>query len=321
MLFFIEKICYNFAMEYNKLSNYLKSKFNERTLKICIDANFTCPNRDGTKGYGGCIFCSEKGSGELIKNAKNCDDIDAICDSIENQVNSFLNSYKGKRANKFIVYFQNFTNTYDSIDRLDKRYKSALFDDRIVGISIATRPDMINEGIACLLESYTKKYCVSVELGLQNSSNRIGEYINRCYTTNDFINACETLKKHNIEIVAHLMIGLGETKKELLDTVKLFNLLQINGIKIHSTYVVKNTVLEKKYLCGEYQPLNLDDYINNLEFVLQNLDKNIVVHRLCGDAPKDILVAPMWNEHKTSVLNTIEKRLKDDNIIQGSLYI
>ena len=175
---------------YNHLNTYYKNKFGERTLKICIDAGFTCPNRDGTLSSKGCIFCSQKGSGELIKFSNL---------NITKQVQNFLKSYRGKRANKFIVYFQNFTNTYNSIPNLKKKYDAALIDNRIIGLSVATRPDCINEEIASLLASYSNKYNVSVELGLQTSNDTIGDLINRCYSSTQFTNAVNILRKHNIE--------------------------------------------------------------------------------------------------------------------------
>ena len=185
---------------YNHLNTYYKNKFGERTLKICIDAGFTCPNRDGTLSNSGCIFCSEKGSGELIKFANQ---------HITNQVTNFLNSYRGLRANKFIAYFQNFTNTYDTLENLKEKYDSALnVSNKIVGISIATRPDCITEDIAKLIASYSDKYDVSVELGLQTSNNNIGKIINRCYSSLQFTTAVNILRKYNIEIIAHMMIGL-----------------------------------------------------------------------------------------------------------------
>ena len=226
--------------KYNHLNTYYKNKFGERTLKICIDAGFTCPNRDGTLSNSGCIFCSEKGSGELIKYSSQ---------HIENQVKNFLNSYRGMRANKFIVYFQNFTNTYDTIENLKKKYDSALIDNRIVGISVATRPDCISEDIAKLLSSYSGKYNVSVELGLQTSNDNIGKIINRCYLSTQFTKAVEILRKYNIEVIAHMMIGLPtETFDDIKNTVTFINKHDIQGLKIHSTYVVKNTVLADMYL-------------------------------------------------------------------------
>ena len=162
---------------YNYISDYYKKIFGERTLKICIDGGFTCPNRDGNVATGGCIFCSEKGSGELIKNnefiSNNIGSIDSVCQNISNQVKQYFKTYRAERANKFIVYFQNYTNTYDSIENLKRKYDSALIDDRIVGISIATRPDCIDEEIAKLISSYTKKYHACVELGLQTANDEI----------------------------------------------------------------------------------------------------------------------------------------------------
>ena len=165
---------------YKHLIKHLKEKFGERTLKICIDGNFTCPNRDGSKGYDGCIFCSEKGSGDHINSSKT--DSAKIINTISNiktQIENYFKSYKASRANKFIVYFQNFTNTYDSIENLKSKYDAALIDNRIVGIQIATRPDCINEDIVKLLKTYTYKYYVCVELGLQTSNNETGKLINR----------------------------------------------------------------------------------------------------------------------------------------------
>mgnify|MGYP001086694950 FL=1 len=206
---------------YNHLNEYLKNKFGERTLKICVDGGFTCPNRDGTLGRGGCIYCSQKGSGELI----NCNS------SIAEQVKHYFTTYRAQRANKFIVYFQNFTNTYDTIENLKQKYDSALIDDRIVGLSIGTRPDCINEDIVKLLKSYTDKYYVCVELGLQTSNDKIGNLINRCYTSSQFTQAVEILNKYNIDVIAHIMVGLPtETKQDIMNTVNFVNSHKLQGI-------------------------------------------------------------------------------------------
>ena len=297
---------------YNHLNTYYKNKFGERTLKICIDAGFTCPNRDGSLSYEGCIFCSEKGSGELIKFSNL---------NITKQVQNFLNSYRGKRANKFIAYFQNFTNTYDSVPNLKAKYDAALVDDRIVGLSVATRPDCITEEIALLLESYSKKYNVSVELGLQTSNDKIGNLINRCYSSNQFTNAVKILRKHNIEVIAHMMIGLPtETFEDIKNTVEFINVHDIQGLKIHSTYIVKNTVLANMYYNDKYIPITLDYYLNNLAYVITHLRPDIIIHRISGDAPKDLLVAPEWNLHKKWVLNGFEKLLKEQDLWQGKYF-
>lgn len=296
---------------YKHLNEYLKEKFGERTLKICIDGGFTCPNRDGTCGYGGCIYCSEKGSGELINSNKN----------ISEQIKDYFNSYRAKRANKFIVYFQNFTNTYDTVENLKSKYDSALIDDRIVGISIGTRPDCINEEIAQLLNSYKKKYYVCVELGLQTSNNEIGKVINRGYTSEQFTEAVKILNKYDIDVVAHIMVGLPiETKKDVMATVDFINQHNIQGVKIHSTYVVENTVLADMYRKGLYNSLELDYYIETLIDIITHLNPDFVIHRISGDAPKDILVAPKWNVHKMWVLHGFEKRLVGRDLWQGKFY-
>lgn len=295
---------------YNKLNNYLKEKFGERTLKICIDAGFTCPNRDGTKSHGGCIFCGERGAGEHLKRI-----------NISEQVTNHLNSYRGQRANKFIAYFQNFTNTYAPVDILKKRYDSALIDKRIVGIQVATRPDCINEEIVKLLASYKPNYYVCVELGLQTSNDETGKLLNRQYTSLDFIYAVSLLNKYNIDVITHIMVGLpNETFDDVKNTVDFVNSLNIQGLKIHSTYVTKDTYLYEMYISGKYIPITLEEYLSSLTYILTHINPNIVIHRISGDAPNDILVAPSWNSHKKLVLNGIEKILKEQNLYQGIYF-
>lgn len=321
---------------YNVLNEYYKNKFGERTLKICVDGGFTCPNRDGTLGYGGCIYCSEKGSGELINNIsnnnestanntcinfRNKENISYITKSITNQVTQYFTTYRAQRANKFIVYFQNFTNTYDTLENLKLKYDAALIDNRIVGLSIGTRPDCINEEIAKLLNSYKNKYYVCVELGLQTSNDEIGNLINRKYTSIDFTKAVNILNKYNIDVIAHIMVGLPtETIKDIKDTVNFVNSHNLQGVKIHSTYVVENTVLADMYKKGEYKALDLDDYIETLIDILTHLNPNFVIHRISGDSPKDILITPYWNKHKMWILHGFEKRFIARNLWQGKYY-
>ena len=296
---------------YKHLNEYLKEKFGERTLKICIDGGFTCPNRDGTLSRGGCIYCSEKGSGELINPIEN----------ITEQVKHFFTTYRAERANKFIVYFQNFTNTYDTVYNLKSKYDAAFVDNRIVGISIGTRPDCINEDIVRLLKSYTDRYYVCVELGLQTSSDRIGKIINRCYTSKQFTEAVNILNKYKIDVVAHIMVGLPyETEHDIKNTVDFVNAHELQGIKIHSTYVVENTVLADMYRKKEYQTLELGEYIESLTYIITHISPNLVIHRISGDAPKNILVAPDWNKHKMLVLHTFERKMRENDLWQGKYY-
>ncbi len=296
---------------FNHLNEYLKNKFGERTLKICIDGGFACPNRDGTLSKNGCIFCSNKGSGEHIKSESN----------ISEQVKRYFESYKATRANKFIAYFQNFTNTYDSIENLKKKYDSALIDERIVGLSVATRPDCINEGIVNLLKSYTNRYYVCVELGLQTSNEEIGDLINRKYSNKDFSNAVTLLNKYNIEVIAHVMVGLpNETFEDIKNTIKFINKHNIQGLKIHCTYIVKNTKLADMYLSGAYTPISLEYYLNSVTYILTHINPEIIIHRVSGDSPKDLLIAPEWNLHKKWILNGLDKFMRQQDLWQGKFY-
>ena len=239
---------------YNQFNDFLKQKFGERTLKVCIDGGFTCPNRDGKYGFGGCSFCGERGSGENIK-----------IKEISKQVKNHLDSYRGERANKFIAYFQNFSNTYAPVEILKERYDSALIDNRIVALAIATRPDCINEKIVNLLKEYQNKYYVYVELGFQTANENVARKFNRGYSNQDFVNAVNLLNKANIDVVTHIMVGLPyEEDGDILNTVKFINSLDIMGVKIHSTYIIKNTELEKLYNGGKYAPLELDYYVEKV---------------------------------------------------------
>lgn len=294
-------------MRYNHLNEYLKTKFGERTLKICVDGNFTCPNRDGFKGTGGCIFCGERGSGERIKNI-----------GIKEQVLNHLSSYRGQRANKFIIYFQNFTNTYGNIENLKEKYESALIDDRIVALDIDTRPDCINEEVCKMLCTFKDKYYVYVELGLQTVNEKTHEFINQKITNKDFENAIFLLNKYDIDVVVHVMVGLpNETHQDIVNLVQYLNNFNYKGIKIHSTYVQKNTVLEKMYLNGEYSSIDMQEYVNEVVYIITHIRKDVIIHRITGDPPKDLLVAPNWMVHKKIVLNSIEKKLEVENLTQG----
>lgn len=295
---------------YKHLNKYLKDKFGERTLKICLDGGFTCPNRDGRVGYGGCAFCSERGSGEHI-----------VPDKISNQVKNYFTSYKAERANKFIAYFQNFTNTYDSIENLKMKYDAALIDDRIVALAIATRPDCISEDVCKLLKSYSEKYYVWVELGLQTSNENTGKIINRCYTDEQFSAAVSLLNKYNVDVVTHIMVGLpGENFDDIKNTVNFINNHSIQGLKIHSTYVVKNTRLADMYFNGKYTPISLEYYLDCACYILTHISPDIIIHRVSGDAPKDLLIAPDWNLHKKWIINGLDKLLRDKDLYQGMDY-
>ena len=296
---------------YTKLNEYYIKRFGERVLKICISGHFTCPNRDGTLSHSGCIFCSECGSGEHLNPYKD----------ISEQVEDYFNSPRSNRANKFIVYFQNFSNTYDSLENLKKKYDSALINPKIIGLSIATRPDCINEDIVKLLYSYTKKYYVSVELGLQTSNEAIGNFVNRQYSNAQFTRAVELLNKYHIDVIAHMMVGLpNENFYDIQNTVNFINQHFIQGLKIHNTYVVENTVLADMYNKKRYIPISLEYYLDCLAYILSHISPDIVIHRISGDAPKNLLIAPKWDLHKKWILNGLDKKLKEENLYQGIFY-
>lgn len=296
---------------YQRLNQYLMKRLGERTLKICIDGGFTCPNRDGTKSHTGCIFCGERGSGEHIHYEN----------AISEQVKNYFKSYKSTRANRFIAYFQNFTNTYDTIINLKTKYDSALIDDRIVGLAISTRPDCINTEIVQLIKSYQKKYMVWVELGLQTANEATGKLINRCYSNVDFSNAVKLLNKNAIDVVTHIMVGLpNENDFDLKNTIHFLNSHSIQGLKIHSTYVIQNTELATMYYQGTYIPLTLEHYLDCLIEIITHISPNIIIHRISGDAPKNLLIAPLWNSHKKLVLNGLDKLLEEKNLYQGIYY-
>ena len=301
-------------VRYNHLNSYLKDKFGSRTLNVCVDGGFTCPNRDGKVATGGCIFCGAEGAGDLIKYKTNC-----VEESIVSQIKGFLNSYRGERAEKFIVYFQSFSNTYDSIDNLEKKYSLALStSDKFVGLEVATRPDCVDEDVARLLASYKDRFYVCVELGLQTANDEIGRLINRGYTTEDFERAVAILKKYDIDVVAHIMVGLPTEKVEDIESsINFINNCGVNGVKLHSTYIMKNTRLEEMYLNGEYEPITQDYYVDMVVKIISNLNSDIIVHRINSDPPKNELVAPLWVARKKIVLNAINKALNDLDIMQG----
>jgi len=296
---------------YVHLNNWLKQKFGGRVLKICVDGGFTCPNRDGRCGKGGCIFCSASGSGRERTGL-----------SITQQITKHLNSYRGERAEKFIVYFQNFTNTYDTVENLKRKYDEALSaSEKIVSLAVATRPDCVDEEIAKLLAEYSKKVYVQVELGLQTANDETGRFINLGYDCKDFERAVCLLNKYKIDVVAHIMVGLpNETNDDLKKTVEFLNAQNISGLKIHSTYVTKNTKLCQLFEAGKYKPLELEEYLQSVVYVLTHIRNDIVIHRISGDAPKDELVAPLWNSHKKLVLNGVDRILKEENLMQGQFY-
>lgn len=296
-------------MLYNNLSSYLRSKYGKRMKKICIDAGFTCPNRDGKCGTGGCIFCGERGSGEHINYTL----------SIRAQVEEALSTATGDDL--FIAYFQNFTNTYAPLNILKERYDGALIDERIKILSIGTRPDCIDEDVARLISEYNKKYEVWVELGLQTANDTTAKTINRGYMRDTFENAMTILEKYKIKTVVHLMLGLpGETKGDAILSAEYLSRFDLFGVKIHSLYVMEETRLAKEYRKNRYTPPSLSEYADATSEVIARISPSVIVHRITGDCPRDMLVAPEWNRDKNAIIDAVNSAMKEKGYKQGYLY-
>ena len=296
-------------MLYNNLSSYLREKYGKRMKKICIDAGFTCPNRDGKCGVGGCIFCGERGAGEHINPSF----------SIRTQVE---NALLGAGENDlFIAYFQNFTNTYAPTNILKERYDSALIDERIKILSIGTRPDCIDEEVVKLLAEYNEKYEVWVELGLQTANDNTAEIINRGYKIEIFDRAMALLSKYKIKAVVHLMIGLPkESLRDAIASAEHLASFNVFGVKIHSLYVMKATALAKEYKEKRYTPPTLSEYADCTSEVLARISQDTVVHRITGDCPRDMLVAPEWNKDKNAIIDAVNTAMREKGYRQGLLY-
>ena len=296
-------------MLYRNLSGYFREKYGKRLGKICIDGGFSCPNRDGKCGFGGCIFCGERGAGEHIDPTL----------SIRSQVK---NALEGARDDaKFVAYFQNFTNTYAPTDILKERYDAALIDERIKVLAIGTRPDCIDEEVATLIASYKERLDVWVELGLQSACDETAERINRGYKTEVFDRAVKILDRHGIPVVAHMIIGLpGEGAAEVGDTVDYLVRLPLFGVKIHSIYVMRGTRLAEVYERGEYEPPSLSEYVECVGYALSHLPPDIIIHRLTGDCPHDLLVAPEWNRDKHKIIEKIKEYMTENGLYQGIYY-
>ncbi len=316
------------------LSDFYRSIFGCKTYKISLDAACTCPNRDGTKGFGGCIFCSQNGSGDFTPEKTKT--IENQIEDAKSRIESKLRGRSGKRAGKYIAYFQNFTSTYGNAADLEKKYLEALDCPEISGLAIATRPDCVSDEILEKIRKISEKCFVQIELGLQTSNEKSGKIINRCYSNSDYVSAVKKIKEANpkIHVVTHLIFGLpGETVSDMMKSVDFVsetnsevNSMKIDGdffeqafgIKITSLYVLKNTKLSEMYEKGEYEPLSKEKYFGLIEKALPRLGENAVVHRLTGDPPKSLLIAPDWPKDKKRVMNGIKKIVDDFLRTDGS---
>lgn len=287
-------------MEYYSFNQYLKDTFGCKVYKISINAGFTCPNRDGTLGTRGCIFCSKGGSGDFAESSSL---------SVTEQIESGKQRVSKKiKSGKYIAYFQAFTNTYAPIDVLAEKYCEAINHPDIVGISIATRPDCLGEEVLTLLSEINKIKPVFVELGLQTIHEKTAEYIRRGYPLSVYDNAVKALKAAGINTVVHLIIGLpNESREEMLESVEYACKSGADGIKLQLLHILKGTDLADDYLSGKFETLSMEEYLSIIKDCVEIIPKNVVIHRLTGDGPKKDLIAPLWSADKKSVLNALNK--------------
>lgn len=289
-------------MKYRTLNAHYQQKFGCKVYKLSLDGGFTCPNRDGTVGTGGCIFCSAYGGGEFAESGS--------CVTQQLQQAKARVAAKNK-SGKYIAYFQSFTGTYGPVERLRQQYEAAIAPEEIVGLAIGTRPDCLGDDVITLLSEINRVKPVSVELGLQTVHPESVKYIRRGYENGVYTDAVRRLKKAGIEVVSHIILGLpGETEEMAVETTRFAVDAGTDGVKFHLLHVLKNTDLEKDYLAGKFRCLELEEYARWLKACISVLPSNVVVHRITGDGAKRDLVAPLWSADKKRVLNYLNKYLQ-----------
>ncbi|MBM7834012.1 radical SAM protein (TIGR01212 family) [Clostridium sardiniense] len=298
---------------YHSLNYFLRNKFDEKVFKISLDGGFSCPNRDGTISIGGCLFCSESGSGDYAGN-RVLSIGKQFCD-----IKEMMN--KKWKEGKYIAYFQAFTNTYAPVEELRRKYEEAISQEGVVALAIATRPDCLGDDVLDLLEEINKDIYVWVELGLQTVSDETARKINRGYKLEVYEDAIKRLKERNIDFVTHCIFGLpGETKEDMLKSVDYIAHSGSKGIKFHLLHLMKNTPMVKLYERGELEFVSHDDYIDLICKSIAMIPEDMIVHRLTGDAPRDLLIGPIWSLKKWEILNAIDKALIDNEIYQGKEF-
>ncbi|MCF0133638.1 MAG: TIGR01212 family radical SAM protein [Blautia sp.] len=298
---------------YHSLDFMLKERFGEKVYKVTLNGGMSCPNRDGTLGHNGCIFCSAGGSGDFAADP-------AL--SISRQIDSQIEILQTKRPiQKFIAYFQAYTNTYAPTDYLAQIFTEAIRHPKIAGLSIGTRPDCLPEETLNLLERLNRMKPVWIELGLQTMHEDTASYIRRGYSLSCFENSLQQLRSRGIEVIVHTILGLpGETKEQILQTIDYLNRCDIQGIKLQLLHVLEGTDLAEDYRAGKFAVLSREEYLELLEECLEHLSPDITIHRLTGDGPRDLLLAPLWASRKREVLNMLHHQMKKHDSYQGKQY-
>lgn len=312
----MEKFKYAFDKNkrYHTWNYYLRQTFGEKIFKVSLNAGFTCPNVDGTLGYGGCIYCSREGSGDFAGNPK---------DNLRKQFDEIKAMMLKKWPNaKYIGYFQAFTNTYAPLEVLKERYETVLGFEDVIGLSISTRPDCLPDDVVDYLAELNERTNLWVELGLQTIHDETSDIINRGHTYQDFLDGFKKLKDRNIKTVVHIINGLpGEDKEMMMQTAKAVADMGADGIKIHLLHIIKDTPLRDFLNNGKIIPMEQEEYINLVCDQLEILPEEMVIHRLTGDGKRDELLAPLWSLKKWEVLNRIDDEMKRRGTFQGSKYV
>ena len=298
---------------YRSASSYFKETFGEKVYKLALDGGMTCPNRDGKCGTRGCIFCSEGGSGEFAE---------PLNGDVRGQILRAVKRIENKtKASKFIAYFQNYTNTYADTEYLSDLFTAATDNDSVVALSIGTRPDCLPEDVIALLRRLNENKPVYVELGLQTIHEDTAKYIRRGYPLEIYDQAVKRLRSVGINVITHLIIGLpGEDKNKILESIDHVGKIGTDGVKLQLLHVLEGTDLSKDYKSGEFSTLSLEEYADILCDAIERLPKSVVVHRITGDAPKRLLIAPLWSADKKTVLNYLNGCFEKRNVIQGSRF-
>ncbi len=299
---------------YRTFNNYLREYFQARVYRVPIDAGFTCPNQDGSRAFGGCTFCDERGSG-----APTIDNSLSVKEQLESGIERIRNRFK---ATKFLAYFQAFTNTYAPEGVLRALYDTALENEDVVGLCIGTRPDCLPDNILDLLAEYSRKTFLWLEIGLQSSFDRTLSLINRGHTAEEFFDAIRRAKLRNLNVATHLIFGLpGETPEEMLTTVSKVNQIGLDGIKIHQLCIYKGTAMEADFRSGNLPVMGEDEYIDLAINALELLPKDMIVMRLVAEGSKDEVIAPTWSLEKYRVMQHIDARLAALDTWQGKKFL
>ncbi len=311
---------------YYSLDYYLKETFGTKVYKLALDGGMTCPNRDGTIGTGGCIFCSEGGSGDFAE--KRDISVRAQVDAAKQRVAKKMSKISESQASDtfqdgpYIAYFQSYTNTYAPLPYLEALFTEAISLPEICALSIGTRPDCLPDETIELLAHLNQKKPVWVELGLQTIHEKTADFIRRGYKLPVFEDTYRRLKAAGLTVIVHVILGLpGESREEILETIRYLADLHIDGIKLQLLHVLKGTDLNELYLSGAFQTMELEEYLELVGDCLKLLPQDTVIHRVSGDGPKSILTAPLWSGNKRLVLNSMAKYLKEKHIWQGKDYI